>query len=241
MNTRGGAKPVLRTFANDSPDGVFLMGWHDEEKRLLVEVLTLVGRDSPLADPPAMEAVGRCCVGAGSGAGEVEVGAAEGSSGEGALGGDCVRQSAELLGLFLRGGALVLVRSTESASSVLLAVAVVAVVEEEVEVEPVGTRRDEAGRAATVLVVVDVGGVVGAKGWSRSGKGAMAEYECHCRDAADGVELSTGIASWPPVRLLYVWDSGMGGGGRRGDGVQQRSQGRASVADKINLRRFGCG
>lgn len=66
----------------------------------------------------------------------------------------------------------------------------------------------------------------------------MAEYECHCRDAADCVELSTGIASWPPVRLLYVWD---GRGRATGGRVQQRSQGRASVADKINLRRFGCG
>jgi hypothetical protein len=153
-------------------------------------------------------AVGGCSVWAGGGAGDVEVGgevgAVAGRSGEGALGGDCVRQSAELLGLFLRGSALVLVRGTVSGSG-LLAVA---------EVET-GTRRDEGGRAATVVVVVDVGGVVGAKGWSRSGKGAMAEYECHCRDAADCVELSTGIASWPPVRLLYVWDGrGRATGGR---------------------------
>jgi hypothetical protein len=148
-----------------------------------------------------------------------------------------VRQSAELLGLFLRSGALVLVRRTESKGSVLTAVAAV----EEGGEEPAGTRRGEGGRAATVVVIVDVGGVVGAKGWSRSGKGATAEYECHCRDAADGAELSTGIASWPPVRLLYVWDAGMGGGGRRGPGAVQRTQGLTSVADKINLRRFGCG
>jgi hypothetical protein len=32
------------TFAKDCPSGVFLMGWHEEEKRLLVELLTLIGR-----------------------------------------------------------------------------------------------------------------------------------------------------------------------------------------------------
>ena len=56
----------------------------------------------------------------------------------------------------------------------------------------------------------------------RSERGATLEYECQC-----DVGRVSGIASWPPVRLLYIYRWVLLPGGP------------PSVADKINLCRFG--